>query len=238
MRKQTILVVDDEPTIREVVRKYLERDGYEVVELGDGRQALDYLKQNRPSLIVLDVMLPTLDGLSLLQVLRDPDQRHQFTWDQEVPIILLTARREEMQRISGLKLGADDYVTKPFSPQELTARVGAVLRRSAPPISTERPLDINGIMIDPRTRHVNVQKRAVELTAKEFDLLYFLARHPQQVFTRSQLLDQIWGKDFFGDESTVTVHIRRLREKIELDPSKPSYVQTIWGVGYRFEGTL
>lgn len=235
MRPYTILVVDDEPTIREVVRKYLERDGYQVVEVADGHQALNYLKTNRPDLIVLDVMLPGVDGLTITRQLRDPAGYAALSVDGDVPIILLTARREEMQRIAGLQIGADDYVTKPFSPQELVARVGAVLRRSAATAGTEKPVQFASLHIDPRNRSVTINDKVPDLTAKEFDLLWFLARHPRQVFTRTQLLDQVWGMEFYGDDSTVTVHVRRLREKIEPDPANPTFVQTVWGVGYKFE---
>ena|SRR5258706_7585990 len=239
MRQQTILVVDDEPTIREVVRKYLERDGFAVAEAVDGHGVIGYLRDNTPDLIILDIMLPGVDGLSIAQQLRDPAHYIGLSVDSSIPIIMLTAKTEELDRIRGFEVGVDDYVTKPFSPQELVARVKAVLRRAGN-ISTgnvEKPISFETLRIDPRTRTVTVQgSDSITLTAKEFDLLWFLARHPRQVFTRTQLLDQVWGFEFYGDDSTVTVHVRRLREKIEPDPAQPTYVQTVWGVGYKFEG--
>lgn len=238
MKQQlTILVVDDEPTIREVVRRYLERDGYKVHEAADGRTALDILRSQPPDLMVLDIMLPGIDGLSITRRLRDTDGQGLLITEREVPIIILTARTGERDRIQGLELGADDYVTKPFSPQELVARVRAVLRRTHPAsgTSTERPLEFEHLRIDPRTREVTVNGQPVMLTAKEFDLLWFFASHTRQVFSRDQLLDQVWGYSFYGDPSTVTVHVRRLREKIEPDAANPTFIQTVWGVGYKFE---
>jgi len=238
MRQQTFLGVDDEPTIREVVRKYLERDGFDVAEAADGFQAIAYLRENTPDLIVLDVMLPGVDGMSITRQLREPASYASLSVDGSIPIIMLTAKTEEMHRIRGFEIGVDDYVTKPFSPQELVARVKAVLRRSGsnPTGNAEKPIAFESLRVDPRTRSVTVEGQpTVMLTAKEFDLLWFLARHPRQVFTRTQLLDQVWGFEFYGDDSTVTVHVRRLREKIEPDPAHPTYVQTVWGVGYKFE---
>jgi two-component system, OmpR family, response regulator ResD len=239
MRQESILVVDDEPTIREVVRKYLERDGFAVHEASDGYQAIAYLRDYRPDLIVLDIMLPGVDGIAITRQLRDPAGYAGLSVDGSIPIIMLTAKSDELHRIHGFDVGADDYVTKPFSPQELVARVKAVLRRSsgaATSANTEKPIVFDELRIEPRTRSASVGGGdSIPLTAKEFDLLWFLARHPRQVFTRTQLLDQVWGLDFYGDESTVTVHVRRLREKIEPDPANPTYVQTIWGVGYKFE---
>ncbi len=238
MRQQTILVVDDEPTIREVVRKYLERDGFDVAEAADGFQAIGYLREHTPDLIVLDIMLPGVDGMTITRQLREPAAYASLSVDGSIPIIMLTAKTDEMHRIQGFEIGADDYVTKPFSPQELVARVKAVLRRSGnvPAGNVEKPIAFNTLRIDPRTRSVTVEGQpTIMLTAKEFDLLWFLARHPRQVFTRTQLLDQVWGFEFYGDDSTVTVHVRRLREKIEPDAAHPTYVQTVWGVGYKFE---
>lgn len=228
-----ILIVDDEPTIREVVRRYLERDGYKVSEAADGKTALEILQNEPPDLMILDIMLPGIDGLTITSRLRDGIST--LATEREVPIIILTARTGERDRIQGLELGADDYVTKPFSPQELVARVRAVLRRAHPGHSIERPLSFERLYIDPRTREISVDGRSVALTAKEFDLLWFFASSPRQVFTRDQLLDQVWGYGFYGDPSTVTVHVRRLREKIEPDPTKPMFIQTVWGVGYKFE---
>jgi phosphate regulon transcriptional regulator PhoB len=234
-RQQTILVVDDERTIREVVRRYLEIDGFSVIEAENGTRALDLLYENKPDLIVLDVMLPGIDGFDITRQLRKSDDL-ALTLGGEIPIILLTARTEELDRIKGFEIGADDYVVKPFSPRELVARVKAVLRRSASQnTQNEESIQIDRLHIDPRSRSVTVNQDAVTLTAKEFDLLWFLIRHPRQVFSRSQLLDHVWGYEFYGDESTVTVHIRRLREKIEPDAAKPTYIQTVWGVGYKFE---
>jgi len=228
--KQHILVVDDEPNIREVVELYLRREGFAVEVTGDGQSALEMIDRHPPDLIVLDLMLPVLGGIPLTRTLR------QGNYD--IPIIMLTAKGDEADRIAGLELGADDYVTKPFSPKELVARVKAVLRRaSAKPLvdPQAQPVSVGNITINPATRQVWLdQQQEVTLTAKEFDLLWFFMNHPGQVFTRDQLLDHVWGYDFFGDSSTVTVHVRRLREKIEARPTKPEYILTVWGVGYKF----
>jgi DNA-binding response OmpR family regulator len=222
MNEPTILVVDDEPSISEVVSIYLRRAGYQVVVAQDGQGALEAMEKEPPDLVVLDLMLPKVDGLEITRRLRA---------EGDTPIIMLTARREEADRIAGLEMGADDYVVKPFSPQELVSRVKAVLRRTrGSPASAERPLGI-----DPKTRLVEVSGQEKALTAKEFDLLWVLARHPRQVFNRDQLLDLVWGLTEYVDPSTVTVHVRRLREKIEPDPSNPRHIQTVWGVGYKFE---
>jgi DNA-binding response OmpR family regulator len=225
----TILVVDDETTIVEVVRLYLEREGFRVVEALDGPSAVVAIERQRPDLVVLDLMLPGLGGLDITRRLRAQG---------DLPIIVLTARGAEADRVLGLELGADDYIAKPFSPTELVARVKAVLRRSTGAGSVaagERPIMIGDLTIDPRTRSVERNGEVLVLTAKEFDLLWFLARHPRQVFTRTQLLDQVWGYEYYGDASTVTVHVRRLREKLETDPSQPEHILTVWGIGYRFE---
>jgi DNA-binding response OmpR family regulator len=235
-KQQNILVVDDERTIREVVRRYLELEGFAVTEAETGPEALSVLQTTSPDLIVLDVMLPGVDGFSITRKLRNPAEYAPLSIEGEIPIILLTARTNEVDRVAGFEVGADDYVVKPFSPRELVARVKAVLRRSATATSdNETPVEFDKLHLDPRSRSVSVNKNPVTLTAKEFDLLWFLVRHPRQVFTRQQLLDHVWGYEFYGDESTVTVHVRRLREKIEIDPSKPNYIQTMWGVGYKFE---
>jgi DNA-binding response OmpR family regulator len=225
----TILVVDDEPSIVEVVSLYLRREGFDVLTAGDGDTALSAAREHLPDLIVLDIMLPKRSGLEITRLLR---------LEREVPIILLTARSDEADRIVGLELGADDYVVKPFSPREVVARVKAVLRRSMRDDADEvdRPLTMGAVTVVPSERVVKIDGVAVDLTAKEFDLLYFLASHPRQVFTRDQLLDRVWGTEYIADESTVTVHVRRLREKIERDPSKPEHVVTVWGVGYKFSG--
>jgi DNA-binding response OmpR family regulator len=222
--------VDDEPSIVEVVGLYLQREGYRATVARDGQAALDAVRRERPDLIVLDLMLPKMDGLEVTRRLRGQG-------DVGIPIIMLTAKGEELDRILGLEMGADDYVVKPFSPQELVSRIKAVLRRvtAAATLGDQRALAFGPLQIDPRNRSVVVGGRECSLTAREFDLLYFLARHPRQVFTRTQLLDQVWGYEYYGDASTVTVHVRRLREKIEENPAEPRWVQTVWGIGYRFE---
>ncbi|MBI3964798.1 MAG: response regulator transcription factor [Chloroflexi bacterium] len=222
--------MDDEPTIVEVVQRYLIREGYDVTTAADGLAALDSARSHPPDLIVLDLMLPKLDGLEVCRQLRT---------EGPTPIIMLTAKGEETDKILGLGLGADDYMTKPFSPRELVARVKAVLRRAvAPPIPAQasaQTLRFGDLVVNPRSRHVELRGQAVDLTAKEFDLLYFLARNAGQVFTREQLLDKVWDYHYYGDASTVTVHVRRVREKVEPDPQRPRFVKTVWGVGYKFE---
>lgn len=232
---KTVFLIDDEITIREVVRKYLERDGFTVIEARSGTEALTLLGQREADLIVLDIMLPGLDGFTITRQLRGAYESDPLYPNHHAPVIMLTSRTEEPDRLLGFELGVDDYVIKPFSPRELVARVKAVLRRNAPPEASEKPLIFPELQIDPSRRTVTVREQPVMLTAKEFDLLWLLARHPQQVFTRDQLLDQVWGYEFYGGESTVTVHIRRLREKIEPDPSAPTFIQTVWGIGYKFE---
>jgi len=228
MNNAKILIVEDEPSIAEVVNLYLRRAGFRVEVAQDGADALDVLEKDIPDLIVLDLMLPKVNGLSITRWIRDRS---------DVPIIMLTARREEADRIAGLEMGADDYVVKPFSPQELVSRVRAVLRRatSTSEITTETSLTFEDIRIDPRTRLVTKGDEEISLTAKEFDMLWNLAQHPRQVFSRNQLLDNVWGISEYIDPGTVTVHVRRLREKIENDPSNPRHIITVWGVGYKFE---
>ena len=228
MSEPTILVVDDEPSINEVVSIYLGRAGYRVLVAEDGEAALKLLEEQPPDLVVLDLMLPKVDGLEITRRLRA---------EGAIPIIMLTARREETDRIVGLEMGADDYVVKPFSPRELVSRVRAVLRRTrgSAPAQAGKPLVFGDLRIDPQTRLVEVAGEERTLTAKEFDLLWTLVRHPRQVFNRNQLLDIVWGLTDYIDPSTVTVHVRRLREKIESEPSNPRYIQTVWGVGYKFE---
>jgi DNA-binding response OmpR family regulator len=221
-----ILVVDDEPTVREVVALYLQRDGYEVRELDRGDLVDEAVRSFRPDLIVLDVMLPNASGLDFLR--RSGADR--------VPVILLTARVEEADRVLGLELGADDYVTKPFSPRELVARVRSVLRRAQTTSPTAAVLEFDGLSIDLAAREVRVLDRPVALTAKEFDVLAFLAQAPRQVFSRAQLLQSVWDSSpDFQDPATVTVHVRRLRGKIEQNVDAPRWITTVWGVGYRFE---
>jgi DNA-binding response OmpR family regulator len=221
----TVLVVDDEPIVREVVVGYLKREGFRTLEAGDGDTARELLERDEPGLVVLDVMLPGADGLELCRWIRARS---------DVPVIMLTARGEEADRIVGLELGADDYVTKPFSPRELAARVRTVLRRTEPTASKAERLSFERLDLDARTREVEKAGEPVRLTAKEFDLLWFLANHPRQVFSRDQLMDRVWGYEAALDTGTVTVHVRRLREKIEDDPSRPRFLETVWGVGYRF----
>jgi DNA-binding response OmpR family regulator len=228
MDEATILVVDDDPTVSEVVSIYLERAGYEVMVASDGEEALEMLESQLPHLVVLDLILPDVGGLQITRWLRARG---------DTPIIMLTARGAEADRILGLELGADDYVVKPFSPQELVSRVKALLRRAYGSTATEdrKPLEFESLWIDPETRVVEVDGERIELTAKEFDLLWELARRPRRVFNRDQLLDRVWGLTEYIDPSTVTVHVHRLREKIEADPANPRYIQTVWGVGYKFE---
>jgi len=221
----TVLVVDDEPIVRDVVVRYLQREGFDTLEAGDGLHAQELLLEHEPNLVVLDLMLPGLDGLQLCRWIRG---------HSELPVIMLTARAEEADRIVGLELGADDYVTKPFSPRELAARVRTVLRRSTLAASSSERIAHGDLELDAGTREVTKANRLLRLTAKEFDLLWFLASHPRRVFSREQLMDRVWGYEPAFDTGTVTVHVRRLREKIEENPSEPRHLETIWGVGYRF----
>ena len=224
-----VLIVDDEPNIREVVGLYLRRDGHTVVSATDGEEALEVFRESEPDLVVLDLMLPKISGLEVCRRMRA---------DRRVPLIMLTARGEEEERIVGLSLGADDYVVKPFSPRELAARVAAVLRRvEEGSVGVDRRvLSFDGLRIDPNTREVLARGGPVTLTAREFDLLHQLASSPGRVYTRDQLMELVWGYTFSADTSTVTVHVRRLREKVEPDPARPRYLQTVWGVGYKFGG--
>jgi len=229
MPDQSILIVEDEPSVAEVVGVYLRRAGYAVRTATTGPAALREIDAQLPALIILDLMLPGVDGWTITRHVRERG---------DVPIIMLTARSQEIDRIAGLEMGADDYVTKPFSPQELVSRVRAVLRRARPsgadePI--ERALTFDDLVIDPQTHLAILNGVEKTLTAKEFELLWWLARHPRQVFSRDHLLERVWGTAEYIDPGTVTVHIRRLREKIEVDPSNPRHLQTIWGVGYKFE---
>jgi DNA-binding response OmpR family regulator len=223
-----VLVVDDEPTVREVVAGYLRRDGHDVAEAADGNTALDLLEADPPDLVVLDMMLPGVNGLDILRRVRSTS---------DIPVIMLTARAEEADRVSGLELGADDYVVKPFSPRELAARVNGVLRRtSSRENSSPQPLDFGTLHIDPLSREVTLDGEVIEMTPKEFDVLVFLANSPREVFSRAQLLESVWqSSPDWQDPATVTVHVRRIRNKIEADPEKPKWISTVWGVGYRFE---
>ena len=219
-------MVDDEPHIVELVRYNLLQEGYDVAAAGDGEAALAKVRTERPDLIVLDIMLPGTDGLEVCRRLRR---------ESAVPIIMLTAKGGELERVVGLELGADDYVTKPFSPRELVARVRAVLRRRVREVSspTQEPVRVGGLHLDPVTHEVTLEGRPVELTAREFELLRLLMRHPDRVFTRDFLLEHLWGHDFYGTTRTVDMHVSRLREKIEDDPSRPTYIVTVRGVGYK-----
>ncbi|MFC0845222.1 MULTISPECIES: response regulator transcription factor [Streptomyces] len=220
-----ILVVDDDPTVAEVVTGYLERAGYEVEHVGDGPAALRAAGARRPDLVVLDLMLPGMDGLEVCRTLRSAGP---------VPVIMLTARGDEEDRVLGLEIGADDYVTKPFSPRELVLRVDSVLRRSRAAARPGPPVHRAGIVLDPAARRAVKQGAELALTLREFDLLAYLMSHPGEAVTRERLMREVWGWEF-GDLSTVTVHVRRLRGKVEDDPAKPRLIQTVWGVGYRFE---
>jgi DNA-binding response OmpR family regulator len=226
----TVLVVDDEPTIVEVVSRYLERAGFEALQAGDGPEALRLADQHRPDLLVLDLMLPGLDGIEVMRQLHErPGKR--------VAVILLTARGEENDRLVGLRHGADDYVVKPFSPAELVARVEAVMRRVSPPAEDEGapPIEHGALRVEPATRRVFLDGEELSLTQREFDLLAYLAARPGRVFSRDQLMEAVWEYPFFTDTSTVTVHIRRLRAKLGDDSAEPRFIETVWGVGYRFK---
>ncbi|MFQ5966721.1 MAG: response regulator [Acidimicrobiia bacterium] len=222
-----VLVVDDEPLVREVVCRYLQRDGFAVAAAADGSEAMELYQRQQPDLVVLDLMLPIKDGLSILTEMRQASN---------TPVILLSARRDEADRVQGLELGADDYVVKPFSPRELSARVRSVLRRTGGRGAETGRLDFDNLSIDRSTRDVVVREERVQLTPKEFDLLAFLAESPRQVFSRGQILKEVWDSSpDWQDPATVTVHVRRLRQKIEVDPEQPRWLVTVWGVGYRFE---
>lgn len=234
-----ILVVDDESNILDVLELYLLREGYRVVRASDGPGALTLYSEHKPDLVILDVMLPQIDGLQVLRRLREQATQ---PGGRATPIIMLTAKGQEDDKLAGLEGGADDYITKPFSPRELVARVKVALRRTqeasrmvASLSPDEEILTIEGLHINKKARSVQLGSQSVELTAKEFDLLWFLASNPGQVFSREQLLDKVWDYAFFGEMSTVTVHVRRLREKVEADPMRPRHIKTVWGVGYKFE---
>lgn len=226
MTQTKILVVDDEPTILNTVKAYLEDDGFAVRTASDGNSGLEAARAFHPDLIILDILLPGIDGLQLLRTLRS---------ESEVYVLMLTAMSEETDRIVGLTVGADDYLTKPFSPRELVARVKAILRRDRSTGSGEQILSFRRLRIDPGAHTVLVEGEPVELTATEFDLLLALARHPGRLVTREQLIEQVWGYDYYGDERLVDVHIGRMRKKLEADPADPSLIVTVRGAGYRFE---
>ncbi|NOU63512.1 response regulator [Paenibacillus sp. LMG 31461] len=231
-----ILVVDDETNITDVCSVYLKREGYQVMTAEGGDEALRLWRQHNPELIVLDLMMPGTTGWQVCEEIRN---------EQDVPIIMLTARGDEMDRLMGLTMGADDYMTKPFSPRELVLRVKAILRRQQrnqlvlPEMAEVTPSHIMrfpGLELNVLHRTVRVNEKEIELTVKEFELLHLFVRHPEQVFSRNQLLNKVWDVDYYGDTTTVTVHIRRLREKIEANPSQPRFIKTVWGIGYKFEG--
>ncbi|RLP88328.1 DNA-binding response regulator [Micromonospora sp. BL4] len=224
---QRVLVVDDDRTVSDVVCRYLEHAGYDVSHVGDGLAALDAVRDRTPHLVVLDLMLPGLDGLQVCRRLRErPDG---------VPIIMLTARGDEADRVLGLQLGADDYLGKPFSPRELVLRVGSVLRRAGEQAGPAAEVLVDaGLEVATGPRVARLHGGELALTLREFDLLAHLMRHPRRAFRRTELLERVWGWNF-GDQSTVTVHVRRLREKVEDDPAEPRRIVTVWGVGYRYE---
>ncbi|QGG48026.1 response regulator transcription factor [Heliorestis convoluta] len=225
-----ILIVDDEQEIVELLSDYLSLEGYSILTAYDGQSALQKAKQAKPDLAILDIMMPELDGFEVCRILRK---------DSNIPILIISARQEESDKVLGLGLGADDYLVKPFSPREVVARVKALLRRATVLSGVPQKQDIlrfSGLEIYVKEYRVLRQGTEVSLQAKEFELLRLLAEHPRQVFTKDQLLDRIWGGDYFGDSNALSVYIRRLREKIEENPAQPRYIKTVWGVGYKFEG--
>lgn len=230
MSQEKVLVVDDEPELAELVRDYLKKEGFEVILAFDGEQGLEIYQRHKPSLVILDILLPKIDGFELCRMIRN---------DSAVPILMLSAKKSDVDKILGLGLGADDYLTKPFSPGELVARVKAQIRRYTMLSSPEQSKDMirfQDLEVDSKGYNVYVKGDKIQLSAKEFEILHYMMIHPQQVFTREQLFNQIWGFNEYGDINTVTVHIRRIREKIEHDPSQPVYIKTVWGVGYKFDG--
>jgi DNA-binding response OmpR family regulator len=228
-QQRRVLIVDDEETVREVVGQYLELEGYLIVQASTGLEALRLAEKTPPDLVILDLTLPGIDGLEICRRLRIVSA---------VPILMLTARAEDAEKLEGFEAGADDYITKPFNPRELVVRVQAIMRRvealSIPAMVFDGDLHFGDMIIRSRIRQVERNGILVELTAKEYDLLNFLASHPRQVFTREQLLQHVWDYDYYGEDSTVTVHIRRLREKVEANPSQPRHLRTVWGIGYKF----
>jgi len=223
-----VVIIEDEKDIVELIRYNFRKEGFEVESFGRGREGLDYLRRNPADLLLLDILLPDEDGFSLCRRLR-ADERLR-----SMPVIFLTAKGEEMDRVLGLEIGGDDYVVKPFSPRELVARVKAVLRRQERVAEKREVVEAGSLKLDTRTQEVSVRGRPVELSALEFKLLYYLVSHPRHVFNRDRLLDEVWGRDRFVTPRTVDVHIRRLREKIEAAPNRPQFLQTVRGSGYRF----
>lgn len=230
LQQRRVLIVDDEETVREVVGQYLELEGFLILQASNGLEALQLAEKAPPDLVILDLTLPGIDGLEVCRRLRAVSA---------VPILMLTARAEDIEKLEGFNAGADDYLTKPFNPRELVARVQAIMRRlgalNIPAMVFDGDLHYGEITIHSNTRQVERNGSPIGLTTKEFDLLYFLAAHPRQVFTREQLLEHVWDYNNYGEDSTVTVHIRRLREKVEPDPSRPRHLRTVWGIGYKFE---
>lgn len=232
MASKKILAVDDEPDILKIIDHRLSREGYEIITASDGEEAIDVFRQEKPDLVILDLMLPKIDGFEVCRVLRE---------ESDVPIIILSARSDELDRLLGFRMGGDDYLTKPFSPSELVLRVQAMLRRvpvrrGEEDSSAPNAIKCNGLFIDLRGHSVMLDGKEIQLTPKEFKLLWLLASHPDYVFTREHLLDQIWDSDYMGDADNVTVMVSRLREKVEKDPANPRYIKTVWGVGYKFGG--
>ncbi len=223
-----VAIIEDEKDIVDLVRYNFRKEGYEVASFLRGKEGLEQIRRNPPDLVLLDIMLPDVDGFEVCKKLRADDRL------KDLPVIFLTAKGEEIDRVLGLEIGADDYVVKPFSPRELVARVRAVLRRRERPVEKHDVVEAAGLRLDSRTQEVIVRGRAVELSALEFKLLHYLASHPRQVFNRERLLDEVWGRDRFVTPRTVDVHIRRVREKIEEQPDRPRYLQTVRGSGYRF----
>ncbi len=227
--RQRVAIIEDEADIVEMVRYNFRKEGFEVDSYDRGRDGLENIRRNPPDLLLLDIMLPDQDGFTICRQLRSEERL------KNLPVIFLTARAAEVDRIVGLEIGADDYVVKPFSPRELVARAKAILRRQARGAGTEdAPIEIRGLRLDPKTQDVTVRGTPVELSALEFRLLYYLASRPRQIFSRERLLDEVWGRDYMVTLRTVDVHIRRLREKIEARPDEPEYIGTVRGAGYRF----
>jgi DNA-binding response OmpR family regulator len=228
--RRRIMIVEDDPNTLEMISQYLELEGYEVMKSVSGLDALSLAAEHPPDLVVLDLMLPGIDGIEVARRLRATSA---------MPILMLTGRTDEVDRLAGFGVGADDYITKPFLPRELVMRVQAIFRRlevtGAPAMMYDDSLRVSDLVIHPRQREVLRDGKESELSPKEFDLLYFLASHPKQVFTREQLLEHVWHYDYYGDLRTVTVHMRRLRQKVEANPARPRHLRTVWGVGYKFE---
>lgn len=230
MLHKKILVVDDERELGKLIKDYLQKEGFEVILAYDGEQGLNYYREYQPLLVILDIMLPKMDGMEICRIIRT---------ESSIPILMLSSKKSDVDKILGLGLGADDYMTKPFSPRELVARVKAQVRRFtqlSSPNNSQNLLKYGYLEIDNKGYNVYVDGKKVDLAAKEFEVLSYLALHPNQVFTREQIFNHVWGYDEYGDINTVTVHIRRIREKIEKTSSKPKYIKTVWGVGYKFEG--